>query len=234
MASAPTRWLASVNSIQVVDRVAEHVTSAVDAGDLVPGTELSRRELAATFETSTDMVDTALARLTANGSLVHHGNSVVVRPLDPAELRRAYELRTVLEPQLNAESARTWTADHFALLSHGVETRDDPTASLAARRAANLRMRELTTAVPQLRWQGRVLDMAWLQIDRFIPLVARTQLARGDNPWPDLGTDFLDTYERRSPKAIFAWWREYLDRSWVLAEKTLGDLDCQRAGRRRW
>ena len=221
-----TRWLASVDSIQAVDRVATHVARAVQAGDLAPGTQLSVRELAERFETSTDMVHTALAALVADGSLVRHGNSILARPVERAELHRVYELRRALEPQLAAESVRSQSAAYFTKLWSVAEARDDPTAPMDARREASIRLRQMSTSAPQLACERRIMMMAWQQIDRFIPLIARTQPAQSDTPWPRLGDQFLDVYERRSLKAIHAWWQEYLDRSWLLVDDALHALAC--------
>ena len=225
MARVRARWLESVDLIQVVDRVAEHVAGAVRAGELVPGRELSFRELAERFETSVEIVDTALARQMADGSLIRRGNRVMVRPINRAELLRVYELRRVLDPQLTAEKVCSQPDDYFSRLADVAAARDDLTAPLTVRQEANQRLRSMTIpTAPQLEWERRIMGMAWHEVDRLIPVVARTQVVRGESPWPQLGPQMVDIYERRSRKAIHAWWQDYLDQAWLLVDHTLDDI----------
>ncbi|WP_245607165.1 GntR family transcriptional regulator [Pseudonocardia spinosispora] len=207
--------------------MAEHVAGAVRSGELVAGGEVSPRELAEEFEVSFDVIDTALARLVVEGVLVRHGNGVRVRPVNRADLLRAYELRRVLDPQLAAEKVCSQSDDFFARLAGVAAARDDLTAPLSVRLEANERLRNMTIpTASQVQWQRRIMGMAWQQVDLFIPVVARAQVARGGSPWPQLGSQMVEVYQRRSHKAIRAWWQDYLDQGWLLIEHALDGIAC--------
>lgn len=220
------RWLASVDSLRLVDRVADHVVRAIQTGEFLPGSELSPQELAERFRTSTDMIEPALARQIASGWLIRHRNAIVVRPIVPAELRQAYEIRGQFEPQLAISSMRLWSAGHVEKFRQAAAIRDDSLAPMSARTEANLQLRQLIAVAPHMEWQTRVLGEAWHVHDRVTEVSARVRPTQSGAPWPRLGTHVLDIYERDSFAAIRHWWKGYLEQGWQLVEQTLDDLAC--------
>lgn len=129
-------------SITRTDLVADSIRSAILSGRLKPGETLVERRLAEQLGVSKTPVREAMIGLAATGLVVLSPNrGVTVRVLAPDDLRKAYEVRLLLEPwavgratRLDAQAiaaAARKALDEAATLLSG----DDPTAlSLANRR----------------------------------------------------------------------------------------------------
>jgi DNA-binding GntR family transcriptional regulator len=124
------------------DLVADSIRTAILSGRIKPGETLVERRLAEQLGVSKTPVREALIGLASTGLVVISPNrGVSVRELDAADLRKAQELRLLLEPWAVANSTRlgrpdTTEAAREALQEAGeLLSGDDPTAlSLANRR----------------------------------------------------------------------------------------------------
>ncbi|MET8141300.1 GntR family transcriptional regulator [Sphaerisporangium sp. NPDC005288] len=129
-------------SITRTDLVADSIRAAILSGRIRPGETLVERRLAEQLGVSKTPVREALIGLASTGLVVISPNrGVSVRVLDAADLRKAQELRLLLEPWAVASSTRAGRAGTLAdargALGEAGEllSGEDPTAlSLANRR----------------------------------------------------------------------------------------------------
>lgn len=194
------RWLTSVETVQAVDDVTGALHAAITAGELAPGRELSARSVGDRQGVTLDVAEAALARLESSGALARRGRSLIVPPLDRHELRRLYQVRRLLEPDLAADTSRHCTPQLLAALRSGCAEVLDAALTEQQRAAAARRVRMLRVSPIQSRWERRALHLAWLPLERYTRLGLRitAQPVMVDQVGSVIdGT--LDAYRRRSP-----------------------------------
>jgi DNA-binding GntR family transcriptional regulator len=141
-------------------RIAEHLRSAILAGEIAPGARIPQEQVAERFGTSRLPVREALRILEAEGLTEHLPNRGARVPrLDMHELDVVYQMRERLEPLALAESVPHLTADHLARLEdvqRRIEANTDVGVFLALDREFHLltytgcRTEQLTSMVTRL------------------------------------------------------------------------------------
>lgn len=105
MAPTTGRAVQPITSRSVVEQSTDELRRAILAGTLAPGAEYSLRELAGMLSVSFIPVREALRSLESEGLVVTRpGRSVLIAPLDLADLHGIYRLRRSLEPEIARRS----------------------------------------------------------------------------------------------------------------------------------
>jgi DNA-binding GntR family transcriptional regulator len=124
------------------DLVAGSLRAAILSGQIKPGETLVERRLAEQLGVSKTPVREALIGLAATGLVVISPNrGVTVRVLGPADLRKAYEVRLLLEPWAVGRTARLGDPEVIEAAEQALRTAksllsgDDRTALSLANRA---------------------------------------------------------------------------------------------------
>ena len=216
-----TRWLASAELINDVDRVAEEVHRGVLRGWLSPGSELRVRTVCERFAISAEVVDAALSRLVYEGALLRHGNSVLVPGLDRGELHRVHQLRRALEPELGAQAL------------HGMSRSEAMTmqrlaASLTGPQNVEQRMRTVTrwrlavVAPAATQYELGALRAAWQPLERCSHLAERhPHYVRYQQEMQQTSATQIEAYQRGSPHSLGRTLHDMIDLSEALTELAL-------------
>ncbi|MBX3499155.1 MAG: GntR family transcriptional regulator [Alphaproteobacteria bacterium] len=155
----------------LAQRVYDALSDAIGSGALAPGERVTQEGLAERFGVSRQPVLQALLLLKRQGLIVDAGRKgVMVAPLDPAHVRRLYEVRAALDGAACRLAARRMDDDlkarGRALLAAGDKAMaaDDPAAMIAADIDFHLFLYEASgnplfaeTAAPHWRHLRRVM-----------------------------------------------------------------------------
>ncbi|BDX00892.1 GntR family transcriptional regulator [Maricaulis maris] len=124
-----------IETVSVVDRLADRIRSRILANEFVPGEALRQEALAEAYKVSRMPVREALRQLEVEGLVVFHANKgVTVSPVSAAEMEELFDLRIQLEPGLFAHAIQAACTADIARIE---EIRDREKAALANNDAAS-------------------------------------------------------------------------------------------------
>ncbi|HEY9416406.1 MAG TPA: GntR family transcriptional regulator [Pseudonocardia sp.] len=217
-----------VTAITMVDQVTSEIRRSIVSGALLPGQELSLRELAARLGVSTIPVREGLRRLEGQGLLTGSAGpsgrrSIRVAPLDAEDLHGIYRLRLALEPEIAGRAcllvsdaeldelaalARSFGAEHFGV-DEMYQSHHD------------LHLRLLAPAATT--WDVRTLENLWNAGERYVRLAfgARDDLGDEHHRREHAHLALIEGYRTRSPDHVRALVRHHLEDNEAIAREAI-------------
>jgi DNA-binding GntR family transcriptional regulator len=158
----------------VIDEVYERLRAAITAGTLAPGTKVSLRSIADTFEVSTMPVREALRRLESDGLVVFGRRSITVSNLSADQVTQIFRIRLQLELLAAEWALEQVTDDDIADLRDIVDRMDRGTLGVDEWRSLNQdfhrRFYDCARSPHLLELIGRV----WDKVEPFLAIYAST------------------------------------------------------------
>ncbi len=169
----------------LVDRIASEIKHSIVVGDLRPGQQFSIGDLASQLAVSHIPVREALRRLEADGLIeLRPGRSAIVSRLNLEEVDELYRLRLLIEVDLAARSAPSYSGEQLTAMAGACERLHGSGSApgMCDPDAHNLLHQALLrpAAGPHsLRTMQRLMDVT----DRYIGLVYDPGPAEPDEPY---------------------------------------------------
>lgn len=207
-----------------VDQVMVAIRRMIVSGHLVPGQHFSLRTIAAELGVSFIPVREALRSLESQGLVVTRpGRSAVVAPLDPADLRSIYRLRTRLEPEIAFRSCELLVPDDFDRLEELIIQFGDESKGIDEIYDAHhdFHLELLRPAASE--WDLRILESLWHAAERYVRLAfgqrdfTPGEHRRREESHRTLLAPFRARDQERAAYAL----RQHLEANEVLAEQAI-------------
>lgn len=192
------------------------------AGDLAPGERLTEPVLAETLGISRTPVREALHLLAAEALVVElPTGGVRVAPLDPADARRVYDVRSRLEGLLARDACERATADDVAALRRLVDVMDAVREHEDEVLRVGADFHGRIEAVADNAWCSALLRQLRAHVDRYRVLATRER--RGGTDHVDEHRAVAEAVASGDPDRAEAAMRAHVDRSAALAAHALAD-----------
>lgn len=172
-----TPGIRPVAPASVVDQVTAEIRRSILDGSLPPGEPFSIVELCRRLQVSHIPVREALRRLEGHGVLrLRPGRSAVVAPIDAADLRSIYRLRSLIEVDLAGHAARLLDDQDIARLESAVDAFSAQPANpdRVLDKHHELHLDLLRPAASS--WDVRVLELLWRASERYARLALSDSL----------------------------------------------------------
>jgi DNA-binding GntR family transcriptional regulator len=186
----------------LVELIAKEIKVSILSGTLRPGEPFSIAELSNELDVSHIPVREALRRLEADGLVrLRPSRSAIVTPLSVEELAEIYQLRLLVEVDLAARSAPSYTSEQLELIESLCEEIRKPHGGAAdpRDRETHHRFHEnllLPAAGEQAR---RILWRLWEAADRYIGLVYDARPMGPEEPYRRHRLLVLAAQKKRGP-----------------------------------
>ncbi|MDX6744174.1 GntR family transcriptional regulator [Actinocorallia sp. A-T 12471] len=153
----------------VVEQVTDELRRAILSGALAPGEQYSLRELAGMLEVSFIPIREALRSLEGEGLVTtSRGRSVMIAPLDLADLQGIYRLRRSIEPDIARRSCALLTDADLDELDAAATGFGDHSHGMADIYDDHIAFHLALLAPAVTTWENRVLTTLWRAGERYI------------------------------------------------------------------